>query len=197
MIDEDSSAGLPEDRGGFRFRGGSIALDLAATLQARRSTAPRELLNTPVDLDRWLMSSGLASGRPGATQTDLNTARTLREAIFTLAGSLAESSFDSEACMVLNHIAGRRAAPPVLSADGAVELRGDADGLLVALARDAIRLFGSEARRIRRCESQTCSIYFVDTSRSGRRRWCSMSACGNKAKVSALRSRKRSALTDN
>src|SRR3569833_4790886 len=50
---------LPEDRDGFRFRGGSIALDLAATLQARLKPSPRELLATPQDLDRTLVSVGL------------------------------------------------------------------------------------------------------------------------------------------
>ena len=194
---EESTGELPEDRDGFRFRGGSIALDLAATLQARRSAAPRELLRTPADLDRWLISSGLASTRPRATRADLKTAHTLREAIFMLAARVAETSFDPAACMVLNQIAGRRAAWPTLSEDGQVELRGDADALLATLAQDAVRLFGTEAHRIRRCESETCSIYFVDTSRSARRRWCSMSACGNKAKVSALRSRKRNLLADN
>jgi predicted RNA-binding Zn ribbon-like protein len=34
-------------------------------------------------------------------------------------------------------------------------------------------------------------VLFVDTSRKGDRRWCSMSACGNKAKVAGFRKRER------
>jgi hypothetical protein len=32
---------------------------------------------------------------------------------------------------------------------------------------------------------------FEDTSRGGRRRWCDMQSCGNRAKVRRFRSRKR------
>lgn len=187
-------AELPEDRDGFRFRGGAAALDLTATLQARRSPTPRERLASPKDLDRWLVSTGLAAAPPGATEADLATARTLREAVFALAGSVAAPALDAEACATLNRIAASPPAAPVLTPDGRVSLQGSAQGLLAALAQDAVRLFGAEAPRIRQCESPTCSIFFVDTSRSGRRRWCSMSACGNKAKVSAHRARSRASL---
>jgi predicted RNA-binding Zn ribbon-like protein len=193
MKNESASAGPAEDRDGFRFRGGSAALDLTATLQARRSAAPRELLATPGDLDRWLVSARLASAPPGASGADLQAARTLREAVFTLAAGLDAPSLDAEACAVLNRIAAGPPAAPALSPDGKVSLQGSAQNLLAALAQDAVRLFGADAGRIRQCESDACSIFFVDTSRSGRRRWCSMAACGNKAKVAALRSRARSA----
>ena len=62
---------LPEDRDGFRFRGGCNAIDLPATLQARLSPSPRELLNSPDDLARWLVSAGLASRTPKTTAKDL------------------------------------------------------------------------------------------------------------------------------
>lgn len=182
---------LPEDRDGFRFRGGASALDLAATLRARLSDTPRELLATPHDLDRWLVSAGLASKPPGATAADLEAARVLREAIFAVASSLQAPSLDPEACAILNRAAAAPAAAPALSPDGRVVLHGSAHRLLAALARDAIQLFGAEADRIRQCESPSCPIFFVDTSRSGRRRWCSMAACGNNAKVAALRARAR------
>src|SRR4029450_9750575 len=76
---------LPEDRDGFRFRGGHVALDLAATLGARLKAEPRELLVTAADLDRWMVSSGLARSRPHATAEDLKLARELREAIYAIA----------------------------------------------------------------------------------------------------------------
>src|SRR5579863_4506807 len=77
---------LPEDRDGFRFRGGSNVIDLPATLRARFSPAPRELLATPADLARWLVSAGMASSAPDVSSDDLLTARALREAIYVLAG---------------------------------------------------------------------------------------------------------------
>jgi predicted RNA-binding Zn ribbon-like protein len=69
----------------------------------------------------------------------------------------------------------------------------DATGtqLLSAVARDAVDLFGGpHAHRIRECASDDCHLVFVDTSRPGRRRWCSMEHCGNRHKVRALRARR-------
>jgi predicted RNA-binding Zn ribbon-like protein len=45
--------------------------------------------------------------------------------------------------------------------------------------------------RLRLCASQTCLWIFLDTTRNGRRRWCDMSVCGNRAKVRAYRHRCR------
>ncbi len=43
--------------------------------------------------------------------------------------------------------------------------------------------------RIRNCDGPTCTIEFLDTSKNGKRRWCSMQVCGNRAKASAHRQR--------
>lgn len=60
----------------------------------------------------------------------------------------------------------------------------DAPAALSVLARDAIDLFGGPlARRVRVCAAEDCGLLFVDASRPGRRRWCSMQRCGNLAKV--------------
>jgi predicted RNA-binding Zn ribbon-like protein len=44
-------------------------------------------------------------------------------------------------------------------------------------------------RLIRRCESESCVLWFYDRTRSHRRRWCSMASCGNRHKVAAFRNR--------
>jgi predicted RNA-binding Zn ribbon-like protein len=36
---------------------------------------------------------------------------------------------------------------------------------------------------IRKCANPACLLYFRDTSRTRRRRWCSMAVCGNRMKV--------------
>ena len=65
---------------------------------------------------------------------------------------------------------------------------------LSTLARDAIELStGPRAGRIRQCEGGRCRLVFVDTSRPGRRRWCSMQRCGNLHKPRARRERQREA----
>jgi predicted RNA-binding Zn ribbon-like protein len=181
----------PEDRDGFRFRGACNAIDLAATLQARLSPSPRELLATPSDLARWLVSAGLAHSAPVVTGENLATARALREAIYILARQRGGRGARA-ARKTLNETAAVPAAVPQLRSDGSVTLAGSAGALLATLAREAVQLFGSEAvKLIRQCESPICTLYFLDTSRRGDRRWCSMLACGNKAKAAAFRRRQR------
>jgi predicted RNA-binding Zn ribbon-like protein len=44
-------------------------------------------------------------------------------------------------------------------------------------------LAGPRLDRVRRCANPECGWLFLDDSRAGKRRWCSMSACGNRAKA--------------
>jgi predicted RNA-binding Zn ribbon-like protein len=186
-----AQANRPQDRDGFRFRGGYNAIDLPATFQARLSSSPRELLNTPDDLARWLVSAGIVRTKPRTTTKNLATARVLREAIYVLAGKPCGAKAEA-ARETLNRVAADTAATPQLQSKGTVHLEGNAGALLVTLAREAVQLFGSDAAKlIRQCESRVCTLYFVDASRRGDRRWCSMSGCGNKAKVREFRRRKR------
>ena len=180
-----------EERDGFRFRGGHRALDLTATLQGRLKLTPRELLDAPGDLVRWLAAAGITHAAT-ATSRDLATARELREAIYALAEHANGGRNDAaNARTVLNRIAAGIAAAPVLDETG-FSLVGDVSAQLVTLARDAVQLLGgAESAQIRQCQSPTCSILFLDGSRGGDRRWCSMSACGNKAKVADFRQRRR------
>jgi predicted RNA-binding Zn ribbon-like protein len=183
-----------ELRDGFRFRGGHAALDFAATLAARIKPSPRDLLATPADLDRWLAAAGLASRLP-STADDLSSARALREAIYSLSTAvIAGAPMLSDAVATLNRIAQAPSAVPHLGDDGRLHLDGPPSAFLATLARDAIQLFGADtAGRLRQCESDSCALLFFDTSRGGDRRWCSMTGCGNKAKVAEFRRRKREA----
>lgn len=44
---------------------------------------------------------------------------------------------------------------------------------------------------VKACEGHNCTLLFVDRTRARARRWCSMGLCGNRAKVSAHRQRKK------
>src|SRR4051794_26446193 len=59
-----------------------------------------------------------------------------------------------------------------------------AEPLVAALA-------AGDVERWRICANDDCRWVFEDTSRGGRRRWCDMSSCGNRAKVRRFRSRRR------
>lgn len=186
----DALAGqdLPEDRDGFRFRGGHAALDLAATLAGRLKGDSTELLETTADLDRWLVSSGLALRRPNATAEDVTLARGLRETIYAIASGKTSVAAREH----LNEVAALPAAAPRLTPSGGLVLDGDARALLATIAREAVELFGGPSReRIRQCDGEGCALLFLDLSRSGARRWCSMTGCGNRAKARSFRKRGR------
>lgn len=66
--------------------------------------------------------------------------------------------------------------------------------LLAAVARSAAEIIVEGPRaRLRLCANPRCGLFFYDTSRTHRRRWCSMTVCGNRHKVAAF-ARRHSAL---
>jgi predicted RNA-binding Zn ribbon-like protein len=72
------------------------------------------------------------------------------------------------------------------------------DPLADALAGLAAPLVESvaagETERLRICANDGCRWVFEDTSPTGRRRWCSMASCGNRAKAARHRARQRGQL---
>ena len=66
------------------------------------------------------------------------------------------------------------------------------DGALGRLTESIAReLIQGETSRLRVCENPQCRWVFKDTSRTGKRKWCSMRSCGNRAKVARHRARRR------
>ncbi len=54
------------------------------------------------------------------------------------------------------------------------------------LARSAAHSWtAGELKRLKPCSNPNCILWFLDTSKNGTRRWCSMQACGNRHKVTA------------
>lgn len=193
MTPPPPSARLEETRDGFRFRGGRLPLDLPATLAGRVSGQHRDALAAPADLDRWLVAAGLTDSATGASAEDLSAARDLRETLYALALARAEGRpLPATPREALNAFAAQPAAAPWLDASDRTCLSGGARALLASVAREAVLLLGGpDGERIRQCRGPTCAILFLDTSRKGDRRWCSMSACGNRAKVAAFREREK------
>ena len=101
------------------------------------------------------------------------------------------------------------------AADSRVTVRADDDGVtrsaerfawtwadepvhldmpLWPVARSAADLLtSSELSALRVCASESCAWLFLDTSRNGSRRWCSMRTCGNRAKARRHHARVRAA----
>ncbi|WP_433249583.1 CGNR zinc finger domain-containing protein [Actinomadura nitritigenes] len=177
----------------FNFRSGRLCLAFVATV-GERWRGNYERLREPADLTRWYRECGLLDEAVAVTPTGLDAARTLREAIYrvahaVMAGRVAAAQDEA----TITAAAAVPALIPVLH-KGTGRLTLPADGgeqaALSTVARDAIDLFtGTAADRIRECASPECALLFVDTSRPGRRRWCSSAACGSKDRSAAYRRR--------
>lgn len=178
----------------FVFRSGQLCLAFCATVGERWRRAFERLL-TPAHLTHWYTDAGVASIPVPVTAADLDMARTLREAVYRAAKAVIKGGppavADEE---IINRTA---AAPPPVPRlhQGALTLAAagpdPAASALSAVARDAITLFTTtDVRRLRECASPECGLLFLDTSRPGRRRWCSSAACGGKARAAAYRQRR-------
>ncbi|NUO38316.1 MAG: hypothetical protein HOQ17_11065 [Gemmatimonadaceae bacterium] len=66
---------------------------------------------------------------------------------------------------------------------------GDAfAGLLIPIVESsADALILGELERVRRCADPRCGRVFQDETKNGRRRWCDMATCGNRAKAARHR----------
>ncbi|WP_328327204.1 CGNR zinc finger domain-containing protein [Kribbella sp. NBC_00382] len=180
----------------FPFVGGRVTLNFVSTL-GKRSTEKLERLRTPEDLAHWVELAGL--GSISTDEADLKAARVLREALYTLTmATLNRGPLRRADVNLVNEWAARETPAPAL-AIGRTQVRATplrrrdpqptASEVLAALARDGIELLsGPDAGSIRECEDPGCTLLFVDTSRSHRRRWCSMNSCGARAKMRTLRS---------
>jgi predicted RNA-binding Zn ribbon-like protein len=63
--------------------------------------------------------------------------------------------------------------------------------LIYPILKDIAEFMASDQlTKVRKCASDSCDLFFINQSRNGRRRWCSMSTCGNRAKVNAYLKRK-------
>ena len=68
--------------------------------------------------------------------------------------------------------------------------------LLAAVARSAAEIIAEGTQgRLRICANPHCGLFFYDNSRTHRRRWCSMTVCGNRHKVATFARRHASVRT--
>jgi len=185
----------PDDRPAFRFGLGHLALEFLATL-ANRFDDPLDRLRTPRDLEQWLLHAEIACG-VRCDDALLADARGLREAIYRSVDAarhhrqLTPGDFE-----LVNRWA--RLPPPAPQLDSQLRLTWTgpqpAHAALARLAGAAVELLaGPDLARVRDCARPGCSLLFIDHSRPGRRRWCSMQRCGNRAKTAHYRQRRRPA----
>ena len=172
----------------FVWIGGRPALDLCNT-----EHAGRDLLAEPEDITRWLVEAGFGEPERDPAARDLDRVRALRS---DLRSAFTERRADAVADVVAEWL---QATPGRLAVDR-TSLRpsfcpevSTCRCLLVPALLDALDLARDDIGRVRECASETCAFLYVDTSRNGSRRWCSMERCGARAKAHTYYARHRGA----
>lgn len=186
----------------FDFSGDALCLDFVNTLGDRPRGA-EERLKGPADLVAWAGQAGIVSRReagdlsvwierhPRRAARAFADAIELRECLYRVfsAGTSGDHAAPADLAL-LNDLVGPSLAHLRLAATehgydwGWTGGDPSLDRLLWPVVRSAADLLVSpEGRQVRECASDVCSWLFVDRSRTGRRRWCSMRTCGNRAKA--------------
>lgn len=186
----------------FELSGGSLCLDFANTWGDRERPAT-DLLGSLDQVLAFARQTGLLEAReadalarrarmdPQAADAALVLARASREAIYALCSELAAGRPPRAAPLDAFNLALAGALPHLRLVAGGAGLRWGWEGAGESLAaplwpilRSAAELLASpEAGRIRECGGTQCTWLFLDRSRAGTRRWCSMTSCGNRAKA--------------
>jgi predicted RNA-binding Zn ribbon-like protein len=176
------------------FVGGHPVLDLTNTVFSRAHPAvDNDLLKTPADVLTWCESAGLLESAPvpddapGGMVDEVRAVREHAWAVFDAVARERPAPAGSVGALLERSGAGVRAGhlpridPGHLTAD-----RSAPGAIATALSLLAVHAwFTLPAERVRACGR--CGWLFVDSSRGGRRRWCSMSTCGNREKASRHR----------
>lgn len=173
---------------------------------------PLERLPTLGDALSWFVDRGVihaegAQRLDRQAETDATTAARDLARIHAVRGALREVAdalvYHRQAApgaldTVNRALHARQVIELVPSSDGcvAVDHRHVGDPIDDALARlcDPLvtELTGGSPERIKICDNDRCRWVFYDTSRTGRRRWCDMATCGNRAKAARHRAKSKS-----
>ncbi len=183
----------------FSWVGNHPALDLCNTELVTHGRLV-DVLAVPGDLEAWAAAmrslrgvAGLAWPGGAAGRETLRWTRALRGALRGVLDPTATGDHDQ-----LNHVLQRDRGSFQVGSGAAVRVTGSdaASRFRLDLAAATLDVFSRDRAAVRRCGNPGCTLLFLDTSKSGRRRWCSMQTCGNRAKVAAhyQRSRKLSAV---
>jgi predicted RNA-binding Zn ribbon-like protein len=186
-----------------------LCLDFGNTLAWRGST-PSESLHGLPDLVKWCASSGSvlagaiadsgtngtngtwADRHPAEAAAIFRGAIALRETVYRIFHAVASGNTPadgdlSELNRALKETPARSALQRIGGAFGwriEGKPRATASALLAPVLWSAGDLLaGPQLTRVRECANSKCLWLFLDESKNGTRRWCSMSACGNRAKA--------------
>ncbi len=188
----------------FAWDGSHPATNFVNTLDERLSSAPLERLSGYDALVEFVRQAGwiddsvtkklVRHTSTSAGEQVLTSARQLREALFrVLYATVAKRESRAEDIAQVEFAIHQAHLARHLMADEsryvwAYREPHSPQRPLWELAIVAEHLLLSEnLQRVKKCAAHDCSVLFLDDSRAGGRRWCSMSACGNRDKVQRFR----------
>jgi predicted RNA-binding Zn ribbon-like protein len=179
--------------------GGRLALDFVNTMSRQASISWERLIlflqaTQIVTPERGAQLLSLPQSDPQAAELLLRKAQRLGAALHkAFAAMLRKQKMISEWIEPVNEILRiTEGHDELVAPNGAwkiefVAREGGLDWLLAAVARSGAEIIAEGAQaRLRLCANAHCGLFFYDLSRTHRRRWCSMTVCGNRSKVAAF-----------
>ncbi len=174
------------------FIAGNAALDFVNTAEERGHPDAGDALTTAADLRLWGQRYGLIARSAKLDESaaaELGKARQARELLYALfLARVHGRSLPTGALADLAELAADayRAGSLEASRGGSLHWRWDPSDLATirrVAVTNAIDLLHTEASpRLKQCPGEHCGWFFLDTTKRGNRRWCSMSECGQDAK---------------
>lgn len=166
--------------------GEPLALDLLNT-HWLQDGALQDLLASVAGTGVWLRSASLPDSvgeevRPAASEALRDALAHTRDVVL----DVAEHPDSATAQRALNALLARGRRERQLTDAGPATRVVVTDPVWLVpwlVAENYLDLLERAPDRIRRCEHPDCVLWYFDSSRSGTRRWCSMSVCGNRAKA--------------
>jgi predicted RNA-binding Zn ribbon-like protein len=183
------------------FIAGHVALDFVNTAEERSHAEAGDAMRTPADLRLWGQRYGLISGLAAGAedeQAELRRSIEARELLYALflvrvrRQPLPEAQLGRLAKLTA---AAHCAASLQPANDGSVRWQWGRTELAtirhVAVTSAVDLLHTEPTPRLKQCPGEHCGWFFIDTTKRGNRRWCSMSECGQEAKDQRRRARRR------
>jgi predicted RNA-binding Zn ribbon-like protein len=178
------------------FIAGHVALDFVNTAEQRGHPEAGDALLTPADLRTWGQRQGLLSFSASSNDEEAELHRTIdaRELLYAL--FLARVTNDQPTCTDLSRLAALIPAAyndASLETDDAGRVTWSWNPSQLATVRNiavtaAVDLLArTPPARLKQCPGDHCGWFFLDTTKRGNRRWCSMSECGQDAKTARRR----------
>ena len=200
---------MAAQHGEFAFVGGRLCLDFVNT-EVGQSGRGRDPLTSFMDLVGWARAAAaldpaeaefvLERWTEGAEVQDaLATARALRQQLRAVADRLAAGDLRirPESLELTNQVLRSRPGYLQLERSGGgwaarwkVPMRRPED-VLWRIARSAAALLtDDDPVLVRRCARQSCGLFFYDTTKNHRKRFCRMEVCGAAARAAAYYQRR-------